>query len=230
MSPVCTSVNGLVGARHYGCANARNRGTCSNRLTIRRDALEETVLRGLKDNLLQPELIQEFVTAYQQEYNRLRRQQANEQAAAHAELAKVERQIRNIIEAVKDGLFMPSMKDEAAALEERKARLLGLTREQAQEPPMLHPGLADVYRRKVEKLREALNKEELRSEAAEILRSTIEAIRLVPEDGELAIELVGELAGILALGQEKSPRPFGSGAGQVTLVAGAGFEPAAFRL
>jgi hypothetical protein len=39
---------------------------------------------------------------------------------------------------------------------------------------MLHPGLADVYRRKVEKLTEALNKEELRAEAAEMLRSTIQ--------------------------------------------------------
>jgi hypothetical protein len=38
---------------------------------------------------------------------------------------------------------------------------------------MLHPGLAEVYRRKVEKLTEALNKEGLRAEAAEILRSTI---------------------------------------------------------
>jgi hypothetical protein len=37
------------------------------------------------------------------------------------------------------------------------------------------------------------------------LRSTIQAIRLVPEDGALAIELVGELAGILALGKEKAP-------------------------
>ena len=91
---------------------------------------------------------------------------------------------------------------------------------------MLHPGPAEVYRRKVEKLTEALNKDELRSEAAEILRSTIQAIRLVPEDGELMIELVGTLS----LGQEKSPRPFGPGAGQLTLVAGAGFEPAAFRL
>ena len=72
----------LVGARHYGCANTRNRGTCDNRLTIRRDVLEETVLSGLKDNLLQPELIHEFVTTYQQEYNRLRREQANEHAAA----------------------------------------------------------------------------------------------------------------------------------------------------
>jgi hypothetical protein len=52
------------------------------------------------------------------------------------------------------------------------------------------------------------------------LRSTIQTIRLTPEDGELAIEQVGELAGILSLGQEKSPRPFGPGARQLTLVAG----------
>ena len=211
----------MVGARHYGCANARNRGTCGNRLTIRRDVLEETVLRGLKDNLLQPELIHEFVTAYQQEYNRLRREQANQQAQAHAEVAKVERQIRNIVEAVKAGLFAPTMKDELAALEERKARLAESTRDQAEEPPMLHPGLAEVYRRKVEKLTQALNKEELRAEAAETLRSIIQAIRLVPEGGELAIELVGELAGILALTNEKSPRLYGPGARQLTLVAGA---------
>ena len=95
---------------------------------------------------------------------------------------------------------------------------------------MLHPGLADVYRRKVEKLTQALNKDELRTEAAETLRSMIQAIRLVPEDGELAIELVGELAGDIGVDQEKTPRPFGPRGRQVTLVAGAGFEPAAFRL
>lgn len=102
----------LIGGRHCGCANVHNRGTCGNRLAIRRDALGETVLRGLRDNLLQPELIREFVTAYQQDYNRLRREQANEQAAAQAELSKVERQVGNIVQAVKAGLFAPTMKDE----------------------------------------------------------------------------------------------------------------------
>jgi site-specific DNA recombinase len=220
----------LVGARHYGCANTRNRGTCDNRLTIRRDVLEETVLRGLKDNLLRPELIHEFVTTYQQEYNRLRREQANQQASARAELARVERQIRNIVEAVKAGLFAPAMKDESTALEGSKARLVESTRDQVEEPPLLHPGLAEVYRRKVEKLTQTLNREGLRAEAAETLRSMIQAIRLIPEEEGLAIELVGELAGILALTNEKSPRPYGPGARQLTLVAGAGFEPAAFRL
>ena len=43
-----------------------------------------------------------------------------------------------------------------------------------------------------------------------------------PQDGALIIELVGALAGILALGKKERPRPFGSGA-QITLVAGVGF-------
>jgi hypothetical protein len=109
-----------------------------------------------------------------------------------------------------------------AALDERRARLAESTRDQVEEPPLLHPGLAEVCRRKVEKLTEALNKEELQSEAAEMLRSMTQAIRLLPENGELTIELVG----ILALTDEKAPVLFGPGARQLTLVAGQGFEPA----
>src|SRR5271165_3323558 len=120
--------------------------------------------------------------------------------------------------------------DARAALGERRVQLVETTRNQVEEPPMLHPGLAEVYWRKVEKLTQALNKDELRSEAAEMLRSMIQATRFLPEDGALAIELVGELAGILALTNEKTPRLYGPGARQLTLVAGAGFEPAAFRL
>jgi hypothetical protein len=47
--------------------------------------------------------------------------------------------------------------DELVALEDRKVRLVDLTRDQVEEPPMLHPGLAEVYRRKVEKLTEAMS-------------------------------------------------------------------------
>jgi hypothetical protein len=61
----------------------------------------------------------------------------------------------------------------------------------------------------------------LRTEAAESLRSMIQTIRLIPEDGELAIELVGKLAGILALTNEKNPRAGSSVVPQLTLVAGA---------
>ncbi len=44
-----------ISVHHYGCSNARNRGTCENRLTIRRDVLEESVLVGLKKRLMHPD-------------------------------------------------------------------------------------------------------------------------------------------------------------------------------
>jgi DNA invertase Pin-like site-specific DNA recombinase len=156
----------LVGKRHYGCANVHNRGTCDNRLTIRRDVLEDTVLSGLRNKLLHPDLIREFVEEYSREFNRLRREQVLSQTVARNEFAKVERQIRGIIEAIKDGFYMPSMKEEMLSLEARKAALLEETKADPEEPVLLHPGLADVYRRKVETLTEALNDEGLRTEAA----------------------------------------------------------------
>ncbi|MDF2811348.1 MAG: hypothetical protein K0S56_2379 [Microvirga sp.] len=44
------------------------------------------------------------------------------------------------------------------------------------------------------------------TEAFDLIRSLVEVIRLVPENGELKVELRGELAGILACGDLKPPR------------------------
>jgi hypothetical protein len=83
----------------------------------------------------------------------------------------------------------------------------------------LHPNLAEIYREKVARLHEELNRPELRDEASAALRSLIDEVRLVPVDGKLEIELAGALAGILALTSD-NPRREGQGL-QVTLVAGA---------
>jgi hypothetical protein len=50
-----------VSEKHYGCSNARNRGTCDNRLTIRREVIEASVLSGLRTHLMHPDLVREFV-------------------------------------------------------------------------------------------------------------------------------------------------------------------------
>ena len=55
----------MESSNHYGCAAARNNGTCNNRRTIKREILEERVLGGLRDRLLQPDLIAAFVEEYQ---------------------------------------------------------------------------------------------------------------------------------------------------------------------
>ena len=211
-----------VSLHHYGCSNARNRETCNNLLTIRRDVLETSVLSGLKTHLMTPELAKEFAAEYHRELNRLNAAREGEFHQWKEDLARLERQIGAIIGAIKDGLRTASMKHELLALEERK-RVLSAQIDQAPvRAPRLHPKLAEQYKERVEQLHEELNRPELRAHAAQALRELIEEIRLVPENDRLEIELTGALAGILAFSREsKKPVPPGRDGLQVTLVAGA---------
>ena len=193
----------MVGAYSYGCSTARNRGTCSNRLTIRREILEASVLSGLSTHLMEPELVKEFIAEFHREINRLNASREQDHAAKRAELERVEREIRAIIDAIKDGLRTPGMKDELFALEARKKELIPEIAQAPPPAPRLHPNLAEIYRRKVACLREELNRDQLRAEAADALRSLISEIRLVPERDHLDIELSGDLAAILSLAAGK---------------------------
>jgi site-specific DNA recombinase len=220
-----------VSLHHYGCSNARNRGTCGNLLTIRRDVLEASVLSGLRTHLMTPELAKEFAAEYHRELNRLNAVREGDYERQKEELDRVEQQIRAVIEAIKDGLRTPGMKDELFALEARKRELAAKVKQTPAPRPRLHPKLADLYRQRVERLHEELNRVELRSEAAHALRGLIDQVRLAPEKGRLEIELVGDLAGILALSADsKKLVTEDRDELQVTLVAGIGFEPMTFRL
>jgi hypothetical protein len=57
--------------------------------------------------------------------------------------------------------------------------------------------MADLYRDKVTQLARGLEYEESRTAAAEALRGLIDAIVLTPQEGELKIELQGNLAAML---------------------------------
>ena len=228
---VCGGGFSMAGAHVYGCSSARNRGTCSNRLIIRRDVLEASVLSGLSTHLMEPELVKEFAAEFHREVNRLNAGREQEYAARRAELERVGRQIRGIVEAIKDGLRTPAMKDELLALEARKVELAAAIARAPTPAPRLHPNLAEIYRRKVIRLREELNRSGLRAEAAQALRGLISQVRLIPEDGHLGIELAGDLAAILAFAaSKKMPVRVGPDGQQVTMVAGVGFEPTTFRL
>jgi site-specific DNA recombinase len=220
-----------VSQHHYGCSNARNRGTCNNLLTIRRDVLEASVLSGLKTHLMTPDLTREFAAEYHRELNRLNAAREGDFTQHKVELDRVERQIRAVIDAIKDGLRTPGMKAELLALEARKQDLSAMVKQAPPPSPRLHPKLADLYRQRIEDLHEELNRAELRVEAAQALRGLIDEVRLMPENGRLEIELLGDLAGILALGAGgKQPATANRDGLQVTLVAGVGFEPTTFRL
>ena len=221
----------VVGKSHYGCANARNKGTCDNRLTIRREDLENRILTGLKDQLLHPDLIAEFVSAYREEFNRLSAHATKGKAKAERDLAKVIRQIDRIVEAIAEGMFHDAMKAKMDDLETRRAVLeADLVDASTELPVLLHPGLSEIYRGHVADLASALNDPEMKAESTSIIRGLLSEVRLIPEGDGLAIELVGELAGLLALGQTKTASEAFASGRSVTMVAGVGFEPTTFRL
>jgi len=118
-------------------------------------------------------------------------------------------------------------------LQARKESLLAQLATADAPVPLLHPDLAGLYREKVATLASALQNADSRSEAAEALRGLVDAIVLTPAErgNALQIELRGNLAAMLgATVQTKRSSETDDLSLQVSLVAGAGFEPATFGL
>ena len=218
-----------------GCANARNKGTCDNKRTMRRDLLEATVLDALAHNLMEPELFALFCDEYTRHMNKLRIDATASLAGYKAELTKVTKDIDRLIDAITDGVAVDQVKGKMLALDARKSELERLVRETDEPPALLHPNMAEHYRKEVERLHAALSGEK-RHETVEALRGLVDKIVLHPlpdgADATMAIDLHGDLAGILSLSAQtkKPPRMGGDFQESTKLVAGAGFEPATFRL
>ena len=214
-----------------GCFGTRDRGTCTNKLTIPRQEVEERVLRALQDKLMRKDFFEEFCREFAKEMNRLRMEQRAGLSGAKRELERVKRDIQKVIEAIKAGFALPELKAEMDALQARKEALLAQLATADEPPPLLHPTMADLYRSKVEELAAALQREDTRLEASEMLRGLIDSIVLTPEKGQLRIELRGNLAAMLTAAQQTKRSPeTGDLLVPVQLVAGAGFEPATFGL
>ena len=82
-----------------------------------------------------------------------------------------------MIKAIEDGAYNASLKARLATPDAEKTAAASALA-QVKPPPVVrvHPNLPDLYRTKVAKLAEALNKPETATEAAEIIRTLIERI------------------------------------------------------
>ncbi|GBQ09101.1 recombinase family protein [Acetobacter cerevisiae] len=227
----------MISKHHLGCSTARNKGTCENRLTIRRDVLEKSVLNGLQTQMMDPALFKEFCDAFTREVNRLRMEKRADLLSLKSELPKIERELDKAIQAILDGVPGSRLKDRIGQLESRKAEIEARLADTPSPPPLLHPNMAELYRQKIAMLQDSLQNEVTGTQAKEAIRSLITRIRLIPEKDELGIFLEGDLAAMLGFATNKKNAMHHPDAGvlnkflvQDSLVAGAGFEPAAFRL
>ncbi len=144
--------------------------------------------------------------------------------------------IKVLVNAIADGGPARSLRDEILALEAREDELNGLLAHQPAAEPFLHPHLAEEYRKRMAELQAALSDPRIKDEAFNAIRTLIDEVRLVPEDGKLRVEIRGALAGILALAASKtragldSDRSVSVLTERFMMVAGVGFEPTTFRL
>jgi hypothetical protein len=136
-----------INARLFGCAAARNRGTCGNRLNIRLDLLEGIILDGLRRRLMQPDLFRAFCKEFHSEFNRLRIEANGEAGSKRAELDHIERRIHRIVELItEDDAPLRALKQELVNLEARQLILQHEIAAGEAPAPLIHPNLAEIYR------------------------------------------------------------------------------------
>ena len=246
----CGSGFSKISRDGYGCSAARNKGraVCTNMRVIKQADIEARVLHALEHHLMDPAAVEIFCKEYTAERNRLA-------AAANAGRGGLEKELRTIktaqdklVEAIIAGVPADQVKEKLAELDTRRREIeTELAAMAGPDPVRFHPSMAGTYRDRVGALIRGLGDATQMDLAKESLRGLIEAIILTPEpDGPgLVVDLQGALAGLLHLalgmsgevGRNAQMRPTSERysevfdiACKIKLVAGAGFEPAAFRL
>ena len=218
-----------IGRNYLACSAARRQGTCGNRRGIQRDELDKMILDALQARLMEPEHAAAFVAEFNAEWNRLQGEASAHEGSKRRELDAVGRKLDGLINAIAEGLRAPGLQQKLDELTVRQAELERALQAAPRPRPLLHPRLADVYRQRVESLQTALDGPD-GSAALETLRSLIERVVLHPApDGQrgFEIELLGEIAAMVALGADDKDHDRSRSAGHdpfhssIKVVAGA---------
>ncbi|WP_426014027.1 recombinase family protein [Caulobacter sp. DWR2-3-1b2] len=204
---VCGVCGGTVAKRsgnRFGCSNNALGNGCANGRTIVRDRLEERVLKGLKERLVTPDAIAQAMRSFIEESNRLNHQRRATRGGDVVRLEKARKSIAGIVSAIEDGGYTRPLMERLKGLEAEVEGLEAKLAEPVADVPDLHPNMAELYRRKVERLSEALSQPEERNEAAQALRAVIKEIILTPgpNRGEIFAELRSEFETLLQWAQD----------------------------
>jgi predicted nuclease with TOPRIM domain len=153
----------------------------------------------LKRNLMHPDYVKEFIQAYHLEFNRRAREREAGREQQARKLERVRQKLDRLIDAIADGLRTPALKERLEGLEAEKAELETKLQQPPTQSPRLHPNMAEIYRRNVERLHEVLRDPATADEAVAAARSLIDRIVMTPMRDGFEIELVGAIANMVAL-------------------------------
>jgi site-specific DNA recombinase len=104
---------------YYECNNKKRLKTCDAK-TVNKEYIESFVVKWLLKAIFSDEGITQLVKMLKEKNNEIVQQRQAEIKYARNELRVVEDKIQNIIKAISDGMYNPSMKDALSELEQQK--------------------------------------------------------------------------------------------------------------
>ncbi|MGE4085946.1 MAG: recombinase family protein [Vicinamibacterales bacterium] len=227
---VCGGTVTSIGRGRLGCARHRETGACTNGRTVARHLVERRVVDGLVRYLLRPDVVAEVVKRAHDEATTRAAGDGARARRRDRRLAEIARAEARLVKAIEEG-------EESRPLTARLAALDGERRSLEAEAATaasgdagvvaLHPRLPQLYAAAVERLHATLTAPSADvAEAGAQLRRLVDRVVLTPGParGELAVTIEGAAASLM---QNAGPK---AGVRRVQVVAGAGFEPATFRL
>ena len=223
----------ISGKNYYRCSHQRERGTCTNRLSVRLNEVEGTVLEALHDQLLTPETTEVFFEEFRREVARLSSMQSSGDQQTRSRLQAVNKEIDNLAKNMLEGVVSPTVR---ALLEDRELEKARLQRQlqsvSASTAAILlpTPEIIRIFQEKVATLREALTKKETRVPASVIISRLIDRVTVSLNGAGDTVLDIEAISGSLISYATNKESPHRGGGCSIALVAGAGFEPATFRL
>nr|WP_321249206.1 hypothetical protein [uncultured Ruegeria sp.] len=177
---------------------------------------------------MQPDAVAAFIKSFSEAANAEAGTAEVARTRLQSERDKAERKFNLFYDAIAEGIRTPGLQTRLEELEAQIAELDAKLSEPKPSPVRLHPNLSELYRSKVSDLAQALSDPSIRTGVLEIIRGLIERVTIQHERDGVRIELEGALTAMIGLVQNDKSRL--AAAGSVKVVAGAGFEPATFRL
>lgn len=213
----------IVSQDRYGCANRKNRGSCHNSKTIKRQEIEKRVLSGLKNKLLEPKALAIFMDEYISQLKKLEKASEFEQKGVRQELKKIDKRLNAILHAIEQGVVTDTTRNRLLELESQKLELSANLEEEKQHPKP-DKEMICLYQKKVKDLSKAIYESEIKDAAMDALRPLIGQIILRPTNlNGMKAELYGNIAAMVALDNEKG-QSFSNLSIRLSVVAGARFN------
>jgi len=126
----CVIIGGHPSKVRYGCRNHRFRNTCTNKMTILRNRLEQQLIAAISENLLDPRLEQQRVQDFSAELKatieleeKLAAEAASQTPKMKTERADLEQQAGRLADAIRQHGFSPYLSAELTKVESRMAEI-----------------------------------------------------------------------------------------------------------